>query len=120
MYLALAHTVAGFFWPWKEALEILATKLPERASEISVLHAALFVGGGAAWFLAIYAGPAVSLLRSPFPRRTNIAIGSAYLIVLLVLCWFNANAVWVEAAGAGDEAGFIMSILIELVQPLRW
>jgi hypothetical protein len=120
MYLALAHTVAGFFQPWNAALEIFATKLPAHALQIATLHAAMVIAGGAAWFFAIYAGPVVSLVRSPFQRRTNIALGTAYLVVLLSLAWVSAQAVRVEAAGAGDVPGFIYSVLRELVQPFRW
>jgi hypothetical protein len=120
MYLALAHTVAGFFAPLETAIDLIAVKLPDQASEISFIHAASLVAGGVAWFLAIYAGPVVSLVRSPFPRRTNIALGVAYLVLLLVLCWINSHAFRLEAAGSGDEAGLLMGVLRELVQPLRW
>jgi hypothetical protein len=120
MYLALADTVAGFFWPWNEALEALAVKLPDHASEIATLHAAMVIAGGVAWFLATYAGPVVSLVRSPFHRRTNIVLGVAYLVVLLALSWVSALAVRVEAAGSGDEPALIISVLRELVQPFRW
>jgi hypothetical protein len=119
MYLSLAHTVAGFFAPLSTAMEFIAAKLPDQASEIAILHTASLVAGGVAWFLATYAGPVVSLVRSPFPRRTNIALGVAYLVVLLVFCWINSHAVRVEATGAG-EPGLTFSILRELVQPLRW
>jgi hypothetical protein len=63
------------------------TNFPRAESEISILHAALSVAGGAAWFLATYAGPIVSLLRSPFSRRTNIVLGVAYLVSLIMLSW---------------------------------
>ena len=120
MYLALAHTVAGFFAPLETAIDLIAVKLPDQASEISFIHTASLVAGGVAWFLATYAGPIVSLVRSPFPRRTNIALGIAYLVVLIVLCWINSHAVRLEATGVGDERGLTFSILKELVQPLRW
>ena len=120
MYLGLAHTVTGFFGPLGVALDTFATNISARASEIAVLHAAMSVAGGVAWFLAIYAGPVVSLLRSPFTRRTNITLGIAYLVLLIALCWVNSQAAMVEAAGAGREPGPIFSILRELVQPLRW
>jgi hypothetical protein len=120
MYLALADTVAGFFWPWNEALEALAVKLPDHASEIATLHAAMVIAGGAGWFLATYAGPVVSLVRSPFHRRTSIALGSAYMILLLALAGVSAQAVRVEAAVSGDEPGLIIGVLRELVQPFRW
>jgi hypothetical protein len=78
------------------------------------------IAGGAAWFLAAYAGPVVALVRSPFQRHTNIALGFAYLVLLCVLAYVNAQAVHVEAAGAGDVPGLIYSVLREFVQPFRW
>ena len=120
MYLALAHTVAGFFAPLTAAIEILSANLPDQASEIAILHTASLVAGGVAWFLATYAGPVISLVRSPFPRRTNIVLGAAYLVVLLALSWVSSHAMRVEATGSGDEASLVMSILIELVQPFSW
>jgi hypothetical protein len=120
MYLALAQTAAGFFQPWNAALEIFAAKLSNHATQIASLHAAMVIAGGAGWFLATYAGPVVSLVRSPFHRRTNIVLGVAYLVVLLALSWVSAQAVRVEAAGSGDEPALIISVLRELVQPFRW
>ncbi len=120
MYLALAHTVAGFFQPWNAALQIFAIKVPDQATQIGILHAAMAIAGGAAWFLAAYAGPVVALVRSPFQRHTNIALGFAYLVLLFVLAYVNAHALRVAAAGAGDVPGLIISVLRELVQPFRW
>ncbi len=120
MYLALAHTVAGFFAPLTTSIEIFSAKLPDHASEIAILHTASLVAGGVAWFLATFAGPAVSLVRSPFHRRTNIALGVAYLVVLLALSWVSSHAARVGAAGSGDAPGFVISVLRELVQPFRW
>ncbi len=120
MYLALAHTVAGFFAPLTTSIEIFSAKLPDKASEIAILHIASLVAGGVAWFFATYVGPVVSLVRSPFHRRTNIALGVAYLVVLLALAWVSSHAARVEAAGSGDEHRLIISVLRELVQPFRW
>jgi hypothetical protein len=120
MYLALAHTVAGFFQPWNAALDIFATKLPDQAAQIATLHAAMAIAGGAAWFLVAYAGPVVALVRPPFQCHTNIALGFACVVLLFMLAWVNAQAVRVEAAGAGDVPGLIYSVLRELVQPFRW
>jgi hypothetical protein len=47
MYLTLAHTVAGFFQPWNAALDIFAAKLPDHATQIGTLHAAMAIAGGA-------------------------------------------------------------------------
>jgi hypothetical protein len=120
MYLGLAHTVAGFFGPLGVAFDTFAANISARTSEVAILHSALSVAGGAAWFLATYAGPVVSLLRSPFDRRTNIALGVAYLVLLTTLSWINSQAVNVEAAGAEGEPGLVFGVLRELVQPLRW
>ena len=120
MYLALAHTLAGFFGPLAESIQIVADKLPDKAAEIYILKSASIGAGGVAWFVAVYVGPLVSLVRSPFQRRANIALGTAYLVVVLVLCWVSAQTVQVEAAATADRPGLIFSILRELVQPLRW
>jgi hypothetical protein len=120
MYLALAHTLAGFFGPLANTIKIVAGNLPDKAAEINILQSASIGAGGVAWFLAVYVGPLVSLVRSPFQRRTSIALGIVYLVVLLVLCWVSAQTVQVEAAAPLDEPGLILSILRELVQPLRW
>jgi hypothetical protein len=120
MYLALAHTVAGFFAPLETAIDLIAVKLPDQVSKISFIHTASLVAGGVAWFLATYAGPVVSLVRSPFQRRTNIALGIAYLVLLVALAWVSSHAVSVEAAVSGDEPGLIIGVLRELLQPFRW
>lgn len=120
MYLGIAHTLAGFFAPLSMSIEIFATRLPDQASEIYILHTAAMFAGGVGWFFATYAGPVVSLLRSPFDRRTNIALGVAYLTVLLVLSWVSAQSARVETLSAGGEQGMIIGILRDLVQPFRW
>jgi len=120
MYLGLAHTVAGFFAPLAASIETVAGKLPDRASDVSVLYAASVIAGGAAWLLATYVGPIVSLVRSPFHRRTNLALGITYLVLLLVLSWVSSHAVRLEAGGVGDDHGLIFRVLREMVQPFRW
>jgi len=120
MYLGLAHTVAGFFAPLAKSIDIFAARLPDQLTEVSILHAASVIAGGVAWFLATYVGPAVSLVRSPFERRINIALGLAFLVLLLTLSWVSSHAARLEAAGSGEKPGLIIGILWELVQPLRW
>jgi hypothetical protein len=120
MYLAVAHTLAGFFAPLAMSMKMVAGNLQDKATEINILQSATIAAGGGAWFLATYAGPFVALVRPPFHRRTSIALGSAYLLVLLVLCWITALTVRVESAVSGDGPGLIFSVLRELVQPLRW
>jgi hypothetical protein len=59
-------------------------------------------------------------VRSPFRRHINIALGIAYMVLLLALSWVSAQAVRVEAAVSGDEPGLMIGVLRELVQPFRW
>ena len=120
MYMALAHTVAGFFEPLAGIIATVGGEMPHKASEITILQSGAIAVGGTAWFLATYVGPVVSLVRSPFERRTNILLGIAYLLMLLVFCWLTAQTVRVESAVSGDQPGVFFSVLRELVQPLRW
>jgi hypothetical protein len=120
MYLSLAHTVTGFFAPLETAISTFAARIPAQAAGMAVLHTALRIAAGAAWFLATYAGPVLSLRQSPFPRRINIALGIGYLILLVALCWVGALAVQVETLGEGGKSLLFMGILKELVQPFRW
>jgi uncharacterized membrane protein YccC len=75
---------------------------------------------GAAWFLATYAGPLAALKRSRFPRPTNIALGIAYLALLMVLCGVGALSVQVETMDTGGQPPLLLGVLKELVQPFRW
>jgi len=120
MYLALAQTVAGFFAPLATSMQIIANNFPNQAGDIVILHAAPLVAGGLAWFLATYVGPVVSLVRSPFCRRTNITLGAAYLVVLVTLSWISSHAERVDGLVSSDESGIIFSVCMELIQPFRW
>jgi len=104
--------------------EVLAARAEVRKAKLDLsftkIKAPIDGIGGVGWFLATYAGPVVSLLRSPFDRRTNIALGVAYLTVLLVLSWVSAQSARVETLSAGGEQGMIIGILRDLVQPFRW
>jgi hypothetical protein len=119
MYLALSHTLAGYFAPLANRIEMTAVTLPDRTPVFKAYQSASVVAGGAAWFLATYIGPFTSLVRSPCFRRTNIVLGAAYLSVLVVFCWLTAETVRVSAV-SGDQPGLMFSVLRELVQPLRW
>ncbi len=120
MYLALAHTIAGFFQPLSGSIEDIATKMPGEASGLSVLHLAVLITGGLGWFLATYIGPAVSLIRSSFNRHTNIILGVVYVVVLLLLFWVNANSLHVETLADGKGSRLIIAVLKEIIQPFRW
>jgi len=120
MYLALAHTIAGFFEPISGSMDRFATKLPSEAPGIYVLHLAVLITGGLGWFLSTYVGPTVSLLRSPFSKRINITLGMAYVVLLLLLFWVNANSLQVETLGDEEGSRLVIGVLKEIVQPFRW
>jgi len=120
MYLSLAHTVTGFFAPLDFAIGEFAARIPTHAAAMAVLHTALRVVAGAAWFLATYAGPLTALKQSPFPRPTNIALGIAYLTLLMVLCGVGALSVQVETMDTGGQSPLLLGVLKELAQPFRW
>ena len=120
MYMAVAHTLSGLFGSQAATIETVGGALPHKASEIHILKSASSVTGACAWFLATYVGPIVSLVRSPFKRRNNIALGIAYLLVLLVFSWLTAQTLKVESAVSSNQPGMMVSVLRELVQPLRW
>ena len=120
MYSGLAHTIAGFFGPLAVSIEIVAAKLPDQSAQLHILNRAALVAGGTGWFLATYAGPLVSLVRSPFDRRTNVTLGAAYLVVLLILSWVSAQSFQIETMKTGGQAHMFSMVLKELVQPLRW
>lgn len=120
MYLAVAYTVTGFFAPLIESLTLFGNNLPGQATQVLIFQKTLVYTGGVAWFMAIYGGPLVTLLRSPFSRRVNITLGIMYLAVLLVLSWVNFQAFTFEAVYSGKTAGISIHFLSELVQPFVW
>ncbi|MBW2505080.1 MAG: hypothetical protein JRE16_10995 [Deltaproteobacteria bacterium] len=120
MYLALAYTVSGFFSPLEESMRLFTANLPTQAVQAVILQKSVLVTAGIAWFLAMYVGPIVSLLRSPFPARINITLGFAYVAVLFVLAWINAQAGMVESVSLGKPAELSGAVLKEFVQPLDW
>ena len=101
-------------------MRLFTANLPDQAAQAVILQKSVLVTAGIAWFLAMYVGPIASLLRSPFPERINITLGVAYLAVLFVLAWINAQAGLVESASLGKPAGLSGAVLKELVQPLFW
>ena len=72
------------------------------------------------WFLAAYVGPVVSLLRSPFPRRTNSVLAIAYVITAIGVAWVGSQATLVEMSAAASDTGVVVRVLVEMVQPFWW
>ena len=120
MYLGLAYTISGFFELLGTSVAMLADKAPQGKAAFSHLYVALLITGGSGWFLAMYVGPAVTLMRSPFSHRINVSLGITYVMLLIVLAWVNSEAVRLETAGSPHERGVLLRILRELAQPFRW
>lgn len=119
MYLALAQTVVGFFGAFHSAFERVALPDPEQAQMFALVDGALQMFGGIAWLLAIYLGPLVSLLRSPFGRRATVALAFAYLGLLLLVSRVWTMALQMEAQRPAAESPLV-SWLGGLVAPLVW
>lgn len=120
MYLALAHSVAGFFGPILHVLDQATLNVAPQAGELQTVRIAALIAGGFAWVVAIYVGPAVSLFRSPFGRRVTVTLGGMYLLLLLLAAYVNTQAVRLEAARNNVAVDPEPTWLNELYQPLRW
>ena len=118
MYMGLALTIAGFFSPLDDSLDLMAAGASGHSTHLPILHGSLLFTGGISWFLAAYVGPVRALWQSPFPRLTNICLAIAYLVVFGYLSLVSANA---NAIDANITAGVTFAQwLMEFVQPFRW
>jgi len=119
MYLGLALTIAGFFSPLNNSLNIMAADVPGQTTNFAILHYSLPVAGGIAWFLAAYVGPLGALWRSPFSRSINTRLTIAYLLLFSYLCFVSASANAIDIDTTADGIT-LAQWLMEFVQPFRW
>lgn len=118
MFMGLALTIAGFFAPLDDSLDIMAAGASSQSAHLAILHDSLLFTGGVSWFLAAYVGPIRALWQSPFPRMTNTCLAIAYLVVFGYLSLISASA---NAIDANSTAGVTLAQwLMEFVQPFRW
>lgn len=119
MYLALAQTVAGFFGPFLLTLgEVNLTQVDE-ARTFRDVRTVVAILGGTVWFAVQYVSPLVSLVRSPFNRRTTLALAGVYVLLLLLISWVVTTAWRLQAGRLGlDDPG--PPWLGGLVAPLYW
>ena len=121
MYLCLAQTIAAFFGPYTHELALMASDFPDHAVAAATVRWAVVIGGGLAWACASYLGPVVAILRSPFGTRATAALSLAYVLTVLALASVSLQATRLQAARAdGPVQTRHSSMLLELVQPLRW
>ncbi len=119
MYLALAQTVAGFFGAFMSELDQVQLPDPQEARMYALVIGAIHLAGGIAWAMSIYLGPLVSLLRSPYGHRITVALGLAYLLLLLLAGRVWAAALLLEVQRPALD-GTVKSWLGGLVAPLFW
>ncbi|GGB20822.1 hypothetical protein [Agarivorans gilvus] len=120
MYLALANTVTGFFSPLNDSLNLVVQQIPAQASQAELLRKAVFYLGSVAWLAAIYLGPLVSLLRSPFSKRLNLRMALLYVGLLLVMFWLNYQVELFELSNSGSASLLLPRFVFEFFQPLVW
>lgn len=118
MYMGLALTIAGFFSPLDDALDLMAAGASAQSTHMAILHDSLILTGGISWFLAAYVGPIRALWRSPFPRLINTCLTIAYLVLFGYLSLISASA---NAIDDNITTGITFAQwLMEFVQPFRW
>jgi hypothetical protein len=120
MYLALANTITGFFSPLNDSLSLLVQQMPEQAAQAELLRKAVFLLGSVVWVAAIYLGPLVSLLRSPFSSQTNLLMLLTYLGLLLIMFWLNYQVMLFELANSESASFILPRFMVEFFQPLVW
>ena len=120
MYAGLAHSVAGFFGPVVLAMGQIVLDSEQQTAALTIARTAVAIVGGAAWLSAMYVGPAVSLLRSPFGRPATLALAAAYLVLVVLFAYVSTQAVELEIARDPKSPKPSTSVLKELFQPLRW
>ena len=93
MYIALSHTVTGFFSPYLYMLEIMPLSTQVEQAEMSVIMNGMAVAGAGAWILAAYVGPVVAFVRAPHGRVTKLlhAVGYIGIMVCISHLWLTAQ-----------------------------
>ena len=92
---------------------------PEQQQQFELASISVRVFGGAAWALAIYARPVVSLVRSPFGQRINMAHAIAYVVLLLLVGRIWAAMLQLESTDMVPD-GLILPWLKGFAAPLFW
>ncbi len=114
MYLGLANVATGFFAPLNHAFVVMTADLPQLEMTLGILPGVVMVSGALVWTATLYIGPAITLWRSPFSRRTNLSLAFCYLVLLGGLFWLNHQ---VSLAELGDGQPLL---IYEVIQPVLW
>jgi hypothetical protein len=120
MYVGLAQTVTGFFEPFIDAISNLGELLPAFAHHAVALRLPLVVLSGVVWFVSMYGGPLVSLVRSPFSRSVNFRLSICYLVLLVFTAYAHSVANKADNFNQPSADTGIFSLLKEFYQPFWW
>jgi hypothetical protein len=119
MYIALSHTVTGFFSPYLYMLEIMPLSTQVEQAEMSVIMNGMGIAGAGAWILAAYVGPIVAFVRAPHGRVTKLlhAVGYIGLMICISHLWLTAQRLE-GLIPAGDSS--LPTWLSAFAAPLFW
>ncbi|MDN3717687.1 hypothetical protein [Vibrio breoganii] len=120
MYLGVANAVTGFFSPLNQTFVLAAEKIHMHDQQFLSLHLAITGLGAIAWFSAIYIGPLVTLIRSPFSKLSNSLLTLAYIKLLLLVFWLNHQTLIIETVETQQQPFFVKGYFYEIFQPLLW
>ncbi|MCV6825058.1 MULTISPECIES: hypothetical protein [Halocynthiibacter] len=88
MFLGLSYTLVAFFQPLLTELSTRQLPTPQDTEKFQLLFRTISYMAAVTWALAAYVGPIVSLLRSPFGKVWNVALGVSYLLLMVMLAHF--------------------------------
>jgi hypothetical protein len=119
MYVALSHTVTGFFSPYLHMLKIMPMSTQVDQAALSVILNGMAVAGTAAWILAAYVGPIVAFVRAPHGRVTKLfhAVGYIGILVCVSRLWLTAQRLE-GLIPAGDSS--LSALFSAFAAPLFW
>ncbi|WP_220718761.1 hypothetical protein [Agarivorans litoreus] len=120
MYLGLANTVTGFFSPLSQEFLLVAKQWPAQELPIAMFRKSIMILGSLAWFSAIYLGPAVTLIRSPFHQRINVILLVVYVLLLIMVFWINYQVYLFEVINTVGITFSPIKFLYEFIQPVVW
>jgi hypothetical protein len=119
MYIALSHTVTGFFSPYLYVLGIMPLSTQVEQTAMSVILNGMTVAGAAAWILAAYVGPIVAFILAPHGRVTKLlhAVGYIGIMICVSHLWLTAQRLE-GLIPAGD--GSLSTLFSTFAAPLFW
>jgi len=119
MYLALAQTITGVFSPYGRLLDAISMPAIAEQEAVSAIQIGVAVAGSAAWILAAYMGPIVSLVRSHHGRVTKLLHVAGYCGVLICVSRLWSATQRIEGGTlAGDGSPFVW--FSAFAAPLFW